>query len=833
MDYEALSLDDHLNAGLDLLPRHPAAPAGDVHLRGLPFRIGAADPQAAGPRLLALGPGHRTSAVRLPIERAARRVIVLHSLLHSDLEQGGPLGVLAATYRFHLATGEAVEVPIRERFEIAVPQPPWGQYPFLAHPDHPDDTPSRDSGPYSGIGFRLTEAVQAAAWHFYLWVWTPPQPGAVVSALEVLPGELPLVIGGLTVSCLDEDPVPRVAALPVVIEATDQVARPGQLSLAVDRGAATYPQALPTAPAADFTADPQAGWGEGQNPQALPATANIQASDSATITVRHADTVLGRVTWREVAAGGATAGAVRVRLAEDGRNWVHTRVVDAESGETLPCRVHFRSPAGIPYQPHGHHTYACGNIGSWHSDIGGDLRLGQITYAYIDGTCQGWLPRGEVIVDVARGYEYQPLRTRVTIQPGQRELELRLQRVADLNERGYWSGDTHVHFLSTQGAHLEAAGEGLNVVNLLQSQWGHLFTNTEEFTGEASVRAGQKTIVYAAQENRQHLLGHLTLLGQKRPIMPWCSDGPSESFVGDNLETTLCRWADACHAQGGTVVLPHIPNPNGEPAALITTGRVDAVEWLTHAAYTRQEYYRYLNAGYRLPLAGGTDKMTQDVPVGLYRTYVWLPDDQEFTYDAWCRGLRSGNTFLSGGPLLSFTVEGQMPGATVTLPGNGGRVTVEAVASSIFPLHCLQIVRQGQVVAEVRDAAGARRLELRCELPIDAHTWLAARVGEDDVSGYLLHHDGWRRGVQAHTSPVYLAVGGAWELFDAPTMQYLLTLVDGSLEYIRQHSRQYAEDHARVTHPHHHHDHVEWLSEPFHEARELLHRRLHQHGIPH
>ena len=39
------------------------------------------------------------------------------------------------------------------------------------------------------------------------------------------------------------------------------------------------------------------------------------------------------------------------------------------------------------------------NLDTWHTDIGGDLRLGQITYAYIDGRCEGWLPRGEVIVD--------------------------------------------------------------------------------------------------------------------------------------------------------------------------------------------------------------------------------------------------------------------------------------------------------------------------------------------------------------------------------------------------------------------------------------------------
>ena len=49
------------------------------------------------------------------------------------------------------------------------------------------------------------------------------------------------------------------------------------------------------------------------------------------------------------------------------------------------------------------------------------------------------------------------------------------------------SGDSHVHFLSADGAHLESSGEDLNIVNLLQSQWGSLFTNAEDFTDRASM----------------------------------------------------------------------------------------------------------------------------------------------------------------------------------------------------------------------------------------------------------------------------------------------------------------------------------------------------------
>src|SRR5205823_5498389 len=187
---------------------------------------------------------------------------------------------------------------------------------------------------------------------------------------------------------------------------------------------------------------------------------------------------------------------------------------------------------------------------------------------------------GRVIVDAARGFEYEPLRTEVRIEPGQRELTLRLRRWTNMNARRWFNGDSHVHFLGTQGAHVEAQGEDLNVVNLLQSQWGHLFTNSEDWLGRPTATNDGQTIVYCSQENRQHILGHLTLLGLKEPVMPWCTDGPSEAELGGALEATLSRWADECHAQGGTVIIPHIPNPNCEPAALIATGRADAAEFL-------------------------------------------------------------------------------------------------------------------------------------------------------------------------------------------------------------------------------------------------------------
>lgn len=64
------------------------------------------------------------------------------------------------------------------------------------------------------------------------------------------------------------------------------------------------------------------------------------------------------------------------------------------------------------------------------------------------------------------------------IEPGQRELTLRLKRWIHMNAEGWYSGDSHVHFLSTQGSHTESQGEDLNIVNLLPSQWAIFLPNS-------------------------------------------------------------------------------------------------------------------------------------------------------------------------------------------------------------------------------------------------------------------------------------------------------------------------------------------------------------------
>jgi hypothetical protein len=552
------------------------------------------------------------------------------------------------------------------------------------------------------------------------------------------------------------------------------------LSVTVDRGTATLPHPL----VSDDGDVPAPGWGRPLRRLASPAYIQVSGLPSARVTVALDGHQVGQARLADLLpVGEADAGAARLTVVESGRSWVHTSVVDADTGQPVPSRVSFRSAAGLPYQPHGHHGQVGEGLDTWHSGIGGDVRLGAINYAYINGQCEGWLPHGEVIVEAACGFEYEPSRTQLTLAPDQRHVRVPLRRLRDLNADGWYSGDTHVHFLSTVGSQLEARGEGLNVVNLLAAQWGNMFTDVDQFTGTSVVSPDGQTITRVGQENRQHFLGHLNLLGLTDPVYPLSSDGPVEAELGGTLEVLLSDLADRCHAQGGTVVSPHMPYPNGELAAMVATGRVDAVEMTEHEEYSHLEYYRYLNAGYRMPLVGGTDKMSPQVPVGLMRTYVRIPDE-EFGYEAWCRNLRLGRTFATSGPLLMLSVHGHDVGDTVRLPSSGGSVEVHAWVDSVFPVHSLQIVVGGTVVDASEDVEGTGRLSVRATVTVTENTWIAARAGGPGYLQAVPHNDRFGRGIMAHTSPVYIACGEEpWTRYDDASLRHMITLVDISRSY--------------------------------------------------
>ena len=772
MDYEPLDIIPLCNGGADLLEAGADVELGQVAMRGLPFLVGAPEGHPDSACFIVLdGSG---SSVTVPIGKAVRNLIVAHRVVESLDDSPGED---VAEYVFHRTDGSEERAPIRAGFQIGG----TGRFPYDAYIDAKPTLMPRYGGKWSESGRRPMEALATFAKRYYLWVWRNPDPSRDVESLEIIPRGPRFIVAAVTLGYADEHPFPREGMRParITLKSEEAAGKPFSLEVGVDRGDVTYPHPLPAMSDDEFLGDSYRGWGEQQNQSSSPAYVEVSATPSASVSLEQDGEDLGSVRWGDVdREGAAETPKAKVELIDPGRNWVRVTVLDDETGRPVPCRVHFRSPEGVPYQPYGHHNRANSNLPTDNFDIGGDARLGQVTYAYIDGTCQGWLPRGDVIVDVARGFEYDPLRAKVRIEPGQRELTLRIKRWSNVNAEGWYSGDSHVHFLSSQGAVTEAAGEDLNVVNLLQSQWGSLFTNTEDFIGAPNVARSGDTIVYVSQENRQHVMGHLILWGLKEPVMPWCTNGPGEAELAGTMEMTLSQWADACHEQGGTVIAPHIrqlqrragrshrngprPGHGDDPDARERPRRLLPCPEL-----------RVQDA------AGGRDR--QDVggrhgrPLAHLRTPARRPGLQlrQLVQGSRQRGdvpvQRADDPAVGGRP--GDRRDGRADGARHGGSGGVGREYFSAAQARY------RSGRSRRGICRVQDGdPEAQRYRER--ITVSGHTWIAARCGGPEYftggnfnSGFPpswslkehggliadTHYDAWRRGIYAHTSPVYVA----------------------------------------------------------------------------
>jgi len=568
---------------------------------------------------------------------------------------------------------------------------------------------------------------------------------------------------------------------------------------------------------------PEAGLGERFEPikQGQYLYAEVTASRAATLTLHD---LTNRQKYKfelgEVVPGReleARPGGARVEILEADKTWLHAKVVDAGTGRPTPVRLAFRSRDGRYLPPYGHRTQI---NDEWFQDYGADLKLGDASFAYVDGTFQVELPVGEVYLEMTKGFEYQAVRKKLDIRPGQRELNLEIPRLVDLRSKGWVSADTHVHFLTPVTGVLEGQAEGLNLINVLAAQLGDLFTSVGDLSyGPVASKDGE-TIVWMGTENRQHVLGHIGLLGVRgNPVYPMSASGPEESYLGDPLWSSLAEWADECREREGLAVGVHFPYPTGEVAADIIMGKLDAVElWPGNEGFNTlrcMDWYRYLNCGYRLPVVGGTDKMGANEAVGANRAYVHL-GDAEFNFGSWAKAVRSGNTFMTTGPLLLFTVDGRAPGEEIKFRSGGGKLEVEARATSFCPIHRLEVVFNGRAVASREQPEGTREMVLKDEVQVSGPGWIAARC----LSRYSSFGSGQVPNKLAHTSPVYIVVPGQ-ELFSPPAADYFLTLIDGAQSWV--------ENLATRPDP----DRFEKILRLFRDARAELHRRLHQQGIKH
>jgi hypothetical protein len=256
---------------------------------------------------------------------------------------------------------------------------------------------------------------------------------------------------------------------------------------------------------------------------------------------------------------------------------------------------------------------------------------------------------------------------------------------------------------------------------------------------------------------------------------------------------TLADWCDQCHRKGGLVFctedfavgmkLPELHD--GEVLADLVLGKIDAVEHLIGGSlseFAHTHWYSLLNCGCRVPLIGSSGKSSNVALLGRWRSYARLQAGEEFTYTNWIEAVRAGRTFLTNGPMLSFTLNGQDPGAVIDLTSLDQPVHIAAELRSLVPVDTLEVVLNGEVYHQAEPLGSPAFASIHVDAKLPAAGWLAARCSgprvDPENKGSLCFG--------AHTGPIYIEVGGRPPPANSKSLAALLERLDKMLARMRK-----------------------------------------------
>jgi hypothetical protein len=440
-------------------------------------------------------------------------------------------------------------------------------------------------------------------------------------------------------------------------------------------------------------------------------------------------------------------------------------VVDTDTGKPIPCRIEIRGSDGTLHTVKT--TAAEGSAVVYKKDRGASSVLHTTLSAH---PFEVELAPGTYTVTVQRGKEYLPETRRVDVGQEPVEIAFKLKRWINMAERGWYSGETHVHRSPEELPNLMLA-EDLNVAFPFASWVTEAYTapktsNKAAFNGEPGVTKVDATHVFTSRNTeyeifrvgkKAHTLGAIFILNHKTvfeegvpPLKPVIKKAREEGAL---LELDKHNWPwSMMLAPVLKVDLYELANNHmweadflyrdfGSPAPEYMKIEKDAKGW-TEAGwidYTFQNYYALLDCGIPMQPTAGCASGVHPVPIGFGRVYVHV--DGDFSYEAWLKGLKEGWSFVTTGPTLFVSLkEGALSGS----------------AESGVPLSRIEIVVNGEVVRTVKPenkptAKGGFASAVNETLKLEESGWIAARCFEDRLD---------KRVRFAHTAPIHVEVAG-------------------------------------------------------------------------
>ena len=435
-------------------------------------------------------------------------------------------------------------------------------------------------------------------------------------------------------------------------------------------------------------------------------------------------------------------------------------IVDRDSGERVEARVQVIGSGGEPVNP----PAAILKVGP-----------GQ-PFFYSDGTFEVDVLRGPTTVIAERGTEYVPARVDLdAAASGTMVVDIELERWSELGDRGWHPGNTHIHYDENERdpdrrLQLDPRVEDLRMTAIsILKRWDLEYASNKYAPGMLTDFSSTDHYVQCGEENRHNALGshevgygHIMLLSIRNVVEPVSRGLLVDAFDPDY--PPLSYACDDAHRQGGIVIWCH--NGRGMEAPVAAAlGKLDAFN-LFDPTWSDPEYdiyYRMLNAGIRLPASTGSDWFISSA------NRVYAHTGGPFDYESWVGALKEGRTFITNGPAVTLSVQGEEPGSEIeSAPGE--RLSTLVTWKSHYPISRVEVLFNGNVVAQEPFPQGSKEGHLEADVSAPSDGWMAARLSSDARDSFL-------QPVYAHTSPVYVKAGA-----DGPEKEAAARWFDDSIE---------------------------------------------------
>lgn len=371
------------------------------------------------------------------------------------------------------------------------------------------------------------------------------------------------------------------------------------------------------------------------------------------------------------------------------------------------------------------------------------------------------LPPGTYHLTIERGKEYIPVEENLSITDQALERRIRLQRWIKMTDRGWFSGDMHLH----RGlADLDTLMQSEDLAAAVPiTRWlGNTTLQEDPDLARFLRMPAPKARVFTVLNEELEPHGSALLAsfpGQEGtpleyPLGRFGAKVKQAGGISDSEKATSLELP-AIAAVGGVETIGLANNhlwrsgsftgPWGAWPSRMMRTYPDTCTGYVQAGFDM--YAALLNSGFEFKLSAGSASGVHPVPPGWSRIYVRTRGP--LTAASWLEGVRQGRSFVTTGPMLLLRVNGVEPGEEL----RGGafplqlRVTVEAL--SLRPIESVEVVVNGELHRLRLTNTHERQYSGTLALSVASSAWIAARWTAPRGAGCDA----------AHTSPVYVRDG--------------------------------------------------------------------------